>query len=170
MKKALLSAVALVLFVFAVDAQDLDLKGGLAFGTEIDKLGINLGAKYGVTPEIDVEAGLTFFFPESTSFTDPFSGTTTTIKTGFWMFDINGLYNFQLDSKFRAYPLAGLNFSTGTVKIDNNRNSNTEVGLNIGGGAAYAVSDKLDAFLELRYILGKADQGIIGFGVYYALN
>ncbi len=163
MKKIQILLGIALLSSFAVSAQQIGLRGGFAYTTEIEKLGLNLGGQYSINPEIDLSAGFTFFTGESTSIFG------TTIKSNFWMFDIDGHYNFNVENDFTIYPLVGLNFTTASVKIGDNRDSTTELGLNIGGGAKYALTDALDAFFELKYIIGDFDQGVIGLGVVYKL-
>ena len=167
MKKLITTTLVLALLSSA-NAQ-IELRGGFSFATTSEKLAFQLGAQYAITPEIDLAGNLSFYFPEKTEFTDPFSGNTTTIKSGLWMIDIDGHYNFPLDNGFSGYPLAGLNLSTFTANVDGSGDSNSEVGLNIGGGLAYEISDLLDAFLELKYIIGNADQAVLGLGVLYKL-
>lgn len=164
MRKVLLSTAVLVLFVFAANAQDLDLKGGFGYAMQSEKLGLNIGAKYGITSEIDAEAGFTFFVPET--------GTVGGVdyRYGLWMFDVNGHYNFGINSDFYAYPLLGFNVTGTRDKRGNNKSSNTELGLNIGGGAVYEITSALGAFVELKYITGQYDQGMFGFGIYYDLR
>lgn len=160
MKKTILLSAFVFALALASQAQDLDLKAGLTFPATSEKLGLNVGAKYGITPEIDAEAALSLFAPTKVGDS----------KFNIWMLDLNGHYNFEVQDGFIAYPLAGLNFTGATSKVGDTRAGNTELGLNIGGGAMYQISDPLKVFLDLRYVLGNADQAIIGFGVYYALN
>lgn len=169
-KLYVLSFVFALLMSSKVVAQDLDFKVGLNVATESEKTGLFLGAEYGLTPVIDLVAGISFFTPESNTYNDPFTGNRIKTRAGLWMFDINGNYNFPVGDGFTLYPLAGLNVTTVSWKVDNERDSDSELGVNIGGGASYDINDKLDAFLEVKYILGDFDQACLGLGVLLRLN
>ena len=41
----------------------ISVGGGLAYGTEIKKMGINLRGYYGITDKIDAAPSFTYFFP-----------------------------------------------------------------------------------------------------------
>ena len=168
MKKSATLLLGLMIVVFAASAQDLKLKGGFSFATESEVFGIQVGAKYPITSEIDLAGGLTFYFPDKTTFNNPFGGGTTTIKTGLWMLDVDGHYNFE-SGALTFYPLAGLNLSNFTVSVDGNGDTSSYVGLNVGGGMTFGITDALDGFAEIKYIIGEADQAVIGLGVQFGL-
>lgn len=162
MKKLILLASLTLIIFFSANAQT-GFKFGGSYGFEIEKMGLQFGGQYGVTPKVDVAGGLTFFFP------DKYTIAGEEHKTSFWMIDIDGHYNFGVADGLTAYPLAGLNFTTSKEKGGGNSDSHTEFGVNIGAGAQFRLADPLAAFLELKYILGDADQGVLGFGIYYTL-
>lgn len=161
MKKLFGLFILMVLVSLSSQAQDLRL--GMTYGGQIEKLGLQIGGQYGITNEIDLAAGLSWFFPDETS------GGGVDVRSNFWMIDVDGHYNFDMGSGLRLYPLAGVNFTTARVKINSNSSSNSEIGLNIGGGAAFQLSDPLAAFAEIKYILGDADQAVFGFGILFSL-
>lgn len=170
MKKITLVFVLALVTVFTSQAQEIDLKGALSIGTEVEPgIGIHLGGLYQLQEEIDIAAGFTFFLPDS--YQSSGFGGNYEVKSSMWMFDVDGHYIFDLDG-FIVYPLAGLNFTTYKVKYEGigfNDISNTEFGLNIGGGAEYGFSDKLKAFGELKYIISSYDQAVINLGVLYTI-
>ncbi|MEQ9097860.1 MAG: outer membrane beta-barrel protein [Imperialibacter sp.] len=147
-----------------VKAQDVSLKGGLGYAMQSEKLGVLLGARVGLTPKIDLAGGFGLFFPDTYN-----NGNGTKVKSNIWMFDVDGHYNFTPGGAVKLYPLVGINFTTGKVKVNDTKTTNTEVGLNMGGGLAYSFTSKIDGFFEIKYILGNADQGMLGFGVFYKL-
>lgn len=155
MKKLVFLALIVLGSVATAQAQDVSLKFGWTYAFDSDEAGINLGAKYGVTPEIDLAAGLSFYFPGR--------------DYNLWMFDIDGHYNFPMGGGLTLYPLAGFNFTT--AGWDNHSGleeyNHTEFGVNIGGGAQFQIVDQIGAFAELKYILGDYDQGVFGLGVTY---
>lgn len=164
MKKLTLLASLFFIGVLATNAQDLDVKLGYTYGFEIEKGGLRFDGQYGVTDEIDVAAGLSFFFPEKGTVAG------TDYKSNVWMIDFDGHYNFDLGNGLNVYPLTGLNFSTFRSKVGDTSDSTTKFGVNIGGGAQFKFSDPLGAFLELKYILGDADQAVMGVGLTYSLK
>lgn len=168
MKKVTLPFLMAFIGLFSLNAQDLELKAGIAYPADFEKLGIQVGAQYGITEEIDLAGGLSLFFPDKTEFPDG-TGGTTEMKSSLWMLDVDGHYNFDMGSGLNLYPLAGLNFTGSKVKSGNNSVSSTYLGLNIGGGAQYALSETLKAMFEVKYIAGDADQAVIGLGVIFGL-
>lgn len=165
MKKITLLAVITVVFTMNSFAQ-IKAGGGITYGSEQKTIGFNLRGQYNVWENVDVVGGLTFYLPHKEKQTLLF--TTVDSKTTMWSLDIDGHYNFDLIDKLKAYPLAGLNISGVSVEVNGSKASDTEVGFNIGAGAAYEVSDNLAGFFELKYTLGNYDQAVIGIGVLYS--
>lgn len=146
---------AFAAFFFSASAQ-LQLGGGLSYGTEAEEIGLNLRGLYGITENIAAGADFVYYFAgENFNYTE---------------FNINANYFFLTD-ELRPYALLGINRSTvsfsspffGTV-------SNGEWGLNVGAGTQYTLSDNLSLFGEARYIIGDFDQLVISAGVFYTLN
>ena len=164
MKKLTLLAIISIALTFNSFAQ-ISAGGGLSYGTEAETIGFNLRGQYNINENIDVVGGFTFFLPKKTSQTI-FFGTVET-KTSMWTFDIDGHYNFGIMDKLNVYPIAGLNISGVSVDVNGTKASDTEVGLNIGAGATYEISDQLAGFFETKYTIGNYDQAVITFGVLY---
>lgn len=59
----------------------------------------------------------------------------------------------------RFYPLAGLDF-----KFNGN---GSDFGINLGGGANFMMTEKLAAFVELKYVISDWDGFGVGLGVYF---
>jgi len=57
-------------------------------------------------------------------------------------------YNFEVGEGFVAYPLAGLNY---LMISGEGYTYNSGIGLNIGGGATYAIGDNMKLYGELKY-------------------
>ena len=165
MKKLGLLAIIFIALNFNSFAQ-ISAGGGLSFGSGTKTLGINLRGQYTIMENIDVVGGLTFFFPKTTSQSLPFIGTIET-KESAWTFDIDGHYNFAINDQFKFYPVGGLNITGVSVKVNGAKSSDTKIGLNVGIGAAYSLSEKLGAFAEAKYIISNADQAVITAGVLY---
>ncbi|MEX0647782.1 MAG: hypothetical protein WEA56_06750 [Balneolaceae bacterium] len=142
---------------------------GLMYGSEIEQIGIRADGVYLINEDIRIVGDLGFFFPDKTEFGGGSSFTVT-----WWELNANGNYIFHADEEqgLTAYGLAGLNFTTVSVKSDDGTNtatnSDTEVGLNLGAGLEYGL-DFADLFGELKFVLSDADQLNIGVGLRFPL-
>lgn len=147
-----------------VDEENIDVGVGLVYGSEMETLGITADAYYGITNNFRVGGGLSYFFPNSEPGYD----------TNLFSIDLNGHYFFYSEDEVSIYGLTGLNIAflsynyEGTAGPDDT--SNSEVGLNIGGGVEYAL-DFADLFGELKFagIGGDADQLVLGAGLRFNL-
>lgn len=146
-------------------AGDISLGGGLAYGTEIESIGIQAGGVYRINEEFRGALDLIYYFPNDSFGYD------------FTWFEINanGHYLFLNEEDMLVYGLAGLNIAT--LKFDYPDNqffgggsvSDSEIGLNIGAGIEY---DLDFAFLygELKYALSSADQLVLSAGLRFPIN
>ena len=164
MKKITLLSIIIVALACNSFAQ-INAGGGITYGTEQKTIGFNLRGQYNIWENVDIVGGLTFYLPHKEKQTLIF--TTVNSKTTMWSFDVDGHYNFDLIDKLKAYPIAGLNISGVSVEVNSNKVSDTEVGLNIGAGATYEITDKLAGLFEIKYTIGNYDQAVIGIGVLY---
>lgn len=179
MKKISLLVFGLIL-ISSVSAQSFKEKiafgGGLSYGTEIENIGINIRGLYEVTEEIHGLMNFIFFFPKKEDFG------VFEYKWNLWELNFDGHYNFKLSDKFSAYGLAGINISSWRAKWEGDygypyggyyedSNTETKIGFNIGGGAAYNFTEALSGFGEIKYILidSNYDQAVFTFGVLYHL-
>ena len=145
----------------------LELGGALVFGTEISTIGLQARGQYEITEEFDGTANLTYFFPK----TEGVSG--FEVKLSMFTINFDGHYNAYSSGTVEVYPLLGLNISIVTIKTDfdipgtttSAKLSDTNVGLNVGGGAAFEISDGLNAFGELKYVASSFDQLVISAGI-----
>lgn len=166
--KTLVVAVAcLCLTPNALQAQEKTAGLGLAYGTEIESLGIQLNGQYFLTENWAITPSFVYFLPKE-AYQD--------YKMKWFEINLNGSYYFNLESQsVRPYATGGINitmvsvpvpnfdFFSGTGEIENETYS--EVGLSIGGGADFMVSDNLIPFGELRYSLSDWNQLVIAGGV-----
>ena len=142
--------------------QDDQLIGaGLAYGSEIEKLGIQLSYYYFLTAALAIGGDFIFFFPESATF----NGVKTTAS--FYTLNVMAHYIFFTTLTMRAYALAGLNFAIFGFKTSGGgvsfSDSSSELGLNVGAGLEFALAAGF-LYLELKYILGQADQLVAAAG------
>ena len=147
--------------------------GGLAYGTEIESLGININGTYRLNENIALAPGLIYYFPKA-YFAD--------YKLKWLEIDLNGHYYFNTTGNIKPYALAGLNFSFitfptysfsgifgGSGDIDNK--TTTKVGLNLGGGVEFDIDAPIKPFGQLSYsIIDTFDQLVIVAGVRFPLN
>lgn len=133
---------------------------GLAWGSEIEELGLELIGEYQITDVWGAGASIIYWFDGIEDFT-------------FLEVNADGHYTFFTNEKFDAYALAGLNFSYSKVKIElappleDINEGNTEVGLNVGAGGHMMIADNLTGRAQIRYTLGDFDQLVISAGVLF---
>lgn len=139
--------------------------GSLAFGTEIESLGIGARFDYAITDQILLAPDLLYFFGKSESGFD----------LNWFDINLNGNYLFNISNPdIIPYGLAGFNIAIVSVDYDagsffEGSSSSTDIGFNLGGGADFVVGN-LFVFGELRYVLSSADQLVIAGGVKFPIN
>jgi hypothetical protein len=154
--KTILLMLSFACAIGSANAQ-LSFAAGLSYGTEeIAELGLHARASYGFTEQWHGAAKLNYFFSD-----DPFN----------W-FDINLDAHWMIlqTGNLNVYPLAGLNIAI--ISCDNCGlvdDSNTEVGLNLGGGIVLPITEKLKGIGEFKFVLGDADQVVFTVGLGFDL-
>lgn len=162
---------AIVLFAIGANAQ-IKFKGiavGGALGTKSaittsgDGMGFGVNALVlvGITEKIDVEAGFDYFFPSKVDM--PFFGEW---KMNLMALNVNGRYNFT-EGKAVVYGLVGLNYSIMKVDVGFGSASDSKMGLNIGAGADYKLTDNIGLYGQVGYTAGSTDQVFAHVGVIY---
>lgn len=162
-KHIFLSTILIIFLSSQVKAQevgDIRLGAKLSYITiEGADLGIGIVGDYQFTESIIGSVNYNYFLA------DEFLGLST--------INLDGLYTFGGDG-IRPYVLAGLNIATVSVNFDlfgvSEKVSNTEIGINLGGGAELPLSDKMAAFGELKYALASIDELVISAGLKFNLN
>ncbi len=167
---------ALVLIVgLGAKAQrgDILAGGGLGYASNLNKPGIFIGGVYKITPEWEGAADFTYFFPKKTEW-NYYKHTYT------WSaLNLNAHYVFYNENEIEAYGLGGLSilFSTSKTKYigpaDNyykGRSYNatgSNVGLNLGAGGRYQLSDNLYAVAELKFVIVTGSYFQVNAGLQY---
>ncbi len=173
---SILSAILLV-YAIGINAQFTKLGGGITFGTGVyfhdetessnHKTGnpaLTLEGIYEINLPFHIASSFTVFMPRTTDF-----GESKNIISAF-LFDINGHYVFNSLDRFEFYGLAGLNITLLKNKwkydFDDSSDASTEtaLGLNIGGGTYMKMTEQLDLFGEVKYIVSKRDQFLVTVG------
>lgn len=163
MKKIFLTTIIVLGLGYVAQAQT---KVGvhLGYGSEIEKAAIGANAEFGITDKISIAPDFTYYFTEKTEY----------VKMSVWEFNANGHYYFLDQDKFKVFGLAGLNYTHVKVTTDypgiwggNYSGSDGEIGFNLGGGATYDLTDKIQAFSTLKYTAGSTDQLALFVGARY---
>lgn len=165
MKRSLLTFclfLSAFLFSLIVNAQ-IQLGGGLTFGTGISSLGFNLRGTYEINEKFLAAPGINFFFKDKSLSDATFS---------YFSVDLDGRYQLiSIGDDINVYPVGGLNiFNT---KIDGSttgvrtREPGLSIGLNLGLGAQVATLTSLSYFGEFKVTVGGIDQSTITAGVLY---
>lgn len=155
MKKFLVLVLALVGMTTMTQAQTKgDMEAGVQFaygtGDSFSNVGIGAKFRYTIVDNVRIEPSFTYFLKKD--------------YVSMWDVSANAHYLFGLNDRFTLYPLAGIGI-TG-VKVGDA--SDSEFGVNLGGGVDYDLSQNLVLNGELKYkIGGDWDRLIISVGVTY---
>lgn len=119
---------------------------------------------YEISQPLHISPSFSFFYPEITE-----TGNDKTIVTAM-MFDINGHYTITSSGIFQLYGLAGLNILIAwkTDKYQDAENfgeSDNAPGINAGAGAGITITENIELFAEIKYIIGKYDQLTVNAGI-----
>ena len=173
MKKLLLTGCAILGLILTINTSSFAQEGriqigpGLAYGTEVEKLGISVDGYYTINEKFRAGAALTYFFPESNDYPGG------SVDVNYFAVDLNGNYIFHNEDQLMAYGIAGLNIFRVSVdsEVDGEfagtySTSSSEVGLNIGAGLEYGL-DFGNLVGELTYagLGGDVDQLVLKAGV-----
>lgn len=163
MKKIVLTTLLSGFISLAAFAQTPVRIGGLlGYGSEIESLALGGVGEFMIKDNMGISPQIVFFFGKKQG----------DIKTSMW--EINGNFNYYfMTEEVELYGLAGLNIASVKVKYDGPyggffdvNGSSTEVGLNLGLGANFKVSnDKIIPFGEIKYVISDFDQLCIFGGV-----
>ena len=158
MKKVVLMALFALVSVVA-SAQSVGVH--LAYGTDIERLGLGVKGRYTFTDNMRGEASFNYFFKSN--------------NVTFWDLNANAHYLFALNDKLTLYPLAGLSYlhASGSYEVYAPQRikyseSSGHLGFNLGGGVDYALSENWSLNAELKLQLVKnSTQGVLNVGVVY---
>lgn len=175
MKNLKLSLAGIALIIFGLFPQigkaqiDTRIGGMLAYGTEIENLGIGVNAEFGILDDLSISPSFIYYLPKDNG----------PIKVTWFEFNANANYYFMQDEKFDVYGLGGLNYTSVSVKYDSNAfggfggsasGSDGRIGLNLGGGANLHLSnDSITPFAEIKYVIIDGGQLVIAAGVKFKI-
>lgn len=164
MKSKMILVVALFVCSCAWAQDEKKIGGFLAYGTEIESLGIGINAEFPIASvsQLSIAPSFIFYFPKSDSF----------VKTTLWELNANANYYFSKTEKTGFYGIGGLNYTSVKVKTDLSSlgfgeisGSDSSIGLNLGAGANFIVGKSFVPFAELKYTIGDFDQLVLSGGL-----
>lgn len=163
----------------ALAQDDFNIGAGLAYGSGVgfggdfdNDLGLRVDGYYGLTPEVRIGGDFTFYLPKSDE--QSFGGTTVETTATVWELNLNGNYIFYNEDEVLIYGLGGINITGVSTEQSgggtSQSNSDSEVGLNLGGGVEYTMDfGALFGELKLGNLGGDADQFVLGAGVRFGI-
>lgn len=142
----------------------VQIGGGLTFGTGISSLGFNFRGTYEIDEKFMAAPGINFFFRDN-SISD--------VTTSYFSIDLNARYNLiEVGDDLVIYPVGGLNVFNvkqegATIGIRPRREDGLTLGLDLGIGAQMSTLSNWSYFGEYRITIGGIDQSTITAGVLY---
>jgi hypothetical protein len=125
---------------------------GLAFGSEIEQVGIQADLQYRLqnAPSIQLGGGAIYYFSDDVQ--------------DFYELNLNGAYIFYEKFMFKSYGYTGLNYSRSSIALEGSDISEDAFGVNVGIGAEYDFGGLL-AFGDLKYVISEFDQPVFSIGL-----
>jgi len=152
--------IVIVAFYSQLCAQDFRAGGGLAYGSQINTLGINFRGDVNFNNQWSITPHYNLFFNKDHGI----------ISDRWREINIDVHYFFFDDERWKLYPLAGFNLATVSEKVNSIIFSNSYAGLNLGMGSEYHFSEQISGFGEIKYVVSNADQMVISVGVLYKIS
>jgi len=174
----------ILLIITTVANAQLKVGGKLSYGSEIESLGIGAKAIYKLNENFSLSGELNYFFGITTTTTNIFMGqnfSSSIVGTDLVTLNTDLHYKINISNlnDLRFYGIGGSNFSfygtevtahnsiTGSTSTDNNE---TFIGLNLGLGGVFSITNKLDLISELKYVISNLNQIVFSAGAVYSLN
>ncbi len=168
MKKSILLLLAVVLscnlFAQSFDSSKLRVGGGLVYASDISNIGLTLNAVYSINEQIEGAFAFSHIFEKD--------------YVTYNIFDFDGHYIFHKENeKLNFYGIAGLAVTAakldapavnfGGVSVPGTSVSESEIGLNIGAGVNYRLSNNLNLAPEARFTIMDSSYFRIGASIQY---
>ena len=150
--------ITLIVLIISLPATaQMNVGGGLAFGLDVESLGITAKASKAYNDKISISPSFTFF-----------------LSGDYDLFELNGdgHYFFSESDVLELYGLAGLNYSKITIETNSifGNIGGSELGLNIGAGALKDLNESMKIYAEAKYVLSGFDQLVINAGIYIPIG
>ncbi len=168
MKKNILLVFALILscnlFAQSFDSSKVRAGAGLVYASEIGNIGININGVYSFNEKWEGAFGYSHIFEKD--------------YVSYNIFDFDAHYVFhQQDDKMNFYGIGGLNITSvkwdipsvdlGFGTFGGGSDSDSSVGINLGVGMNYKLSDKLNLAPEARFTIVEDTYFRIGASLQY---
>jgi len=150
---------AIFLFFFSLSYSQFTHVGVAAgYGTEIKEPGFGAYGIFSVNEEIKIVPNFMYFLPHKVTTDDG------TQKFSWWTLNVDGDYIIVDQGAVRFYGIMGLTFISITGEQDEvilgrqeqDKFTIQKLGLNIGAGVRFPVSEYIAPFAEVKYTLGSA--------------
>ena len=149
-------------FLTAQSQEDTRIGAFLAYGTEIENIGIGANAEFSIIENLTIAPSLIYYFPK-----EEFGFKMTWLEV-----NANANYYFVANEGISVYALGGLNYSSVKVSYDDSFSfggdfsaSDGRFGLNLGGGINIETPGSIVPFAELKYVLIDGGQLVAAAGV-----
>ncbi|MCX2839169.1 outer membrane beta-barrel protein [Salinimicrobium sp. MT39] len=169
MRTKLLFTAALIFLgtCFVTNAQnDTRLGAMVAYGTEIENVGIGVNAEIPVMEKLNISPGFIYYFPK-----DEYG-----VSLNWWEINGNANYYFVENQSLNFYGIAGLNYTHVKFDFDESpfgdssmETSDGRFGVNLGAGANFEIGSGITPFAEVKYVIIDGSQLVIGAGVKFSI-
>lgn len=167
MKKLFLTALIALGFSAVAQAQ-IKVGAHFGYGTNLSQPLVGANAEFNVTQKISIAPDFSFYTSQKEG----------EYKHDLWEINANGQYYITqvLDDKMKIFGLAGINYAQSSLKyistwhpgtVSNVSVTDSEIGVNLGGGVTYDLSKDFQAFSTLKYTAISTDQLALYMGVRY---
>lgn len=150
------------LFINSLNAQTED------FSKKID-VGIQLVAGSAINEALGLQGRAYYHFHEKVrvgiNYTHYFDGFDASLSQKVIEWNADGHFILTSNDENIGYALAGFNYMKSTEAFE--AFSYSEVGWNIGVGGRFRIGEQIAATAELKYIIGNANQVVLGVGFAY---
>jgi hypothetical protein len=156
MKKLIIISLVILCLPVAGFTQFTHLGISAAYSSQVKEPGIGLNGLFRVNDEIKLTPNIMYYLPHKITTDDG------TQEFQWYTINLDGNYIIFDQGIFEGYGVMGLNFSVVQGKQDevilgetfNDKQTLQKLGLNVGAGMRFNISDKVVPFGELRYTLG----------------
>ncbi|GGD92956.1 hypothetical protein GCM10011412_33630 [Maribacter cobaltidurans] len=138
----------------------------LAYGTEVENIGIGVNAEFPIIEKLTVSPSFIYYLPKKVS----------GVSINWFEFNGNANYYFLDEGNINVYGQAGLNYTNVRLSYDgaysgflSSAASDGRLGLNLGGGANFQMGGNILPFAELKYVIIDEGQLVLAAGVKFNL-
>lgn len=135
-----------------------EIGGKLNLGFDDPQVGFGFVGRYNIDRHFRPELTLNFY-PENNN------------GLSSWDFDVNLHYLCPITSRFKLYPMGGLGIISYRHEPDHHSSTDTQLGLNLGGGMEYHITGSLHFNAELVYqIVDDYSRPVLNLGLVYVFR